>query len=390
MDTQFKKYHDKKVTEGLHGWTPSIAIHAGGFLEDTLTEYGMSQANLAERAGLSKKIINDIVRARNPITYSTAFKLSKVFDLPAEYWMKLQQSYDDTVARSEENVKLADEVEKQVYKFEETYAELKQVGGFVSGLPWSQDNFGKIALELQRFFAVDSLSFLEENTVEFSFRKYMRENVNPYTLSAWLRIGKIKAHNTRTETFNEKKLKSALPILRKLSNKRPNEYLKEVETILASSGIVVVYMPKMKNTHVQGASKWITSDKVLLMLNTHKRTEGQFWFNLFHELGHILLHGKKDVFVDFDKNGNKTEEEKEADRFAQRNLIKDFEDTMRFFEEKYTKVGLSQAIKSTAKREDISPAIFAGRLSSEYRENRNVYRALSVFSKPIILHSNIN
>lgn len=390
MGTQFTKYHEKKVAERLYGWKSPIAIHAGEFLEDALDEYGMSQADLAERTGLSKKIINDIVKGRNPITHSTAFKLSKVFNFPSEYWMKLQQAYDVRIAHSEEEVKLAEEVKKQVIKFKETYTELKKLdGGFVSGLAWTQKNLEKITSELQKFFGVNSLGFIEGGTMDFAFRKYTRKNVNPYTLSAWLRIGKIKAQSTDIQLFDEKKLKNLLPKLRKLSNSTPDEYLQEVEQLLSECGVVVVYMPKMTNTHAQGASKWVANDKVLLMLNTHKRTEGQFWFNLFHEIGHILLHSKKEVFVDFGENGEKTEIEEQADKFAQKQEMPDFKETMSFFEKQYAKVGLISAIKNTAKKEGISVAIFAGRLTNEYRENKNIYRAMSIFSKPVISYTNI-
>ncbi len=390
MGTQFTKYHDKKVTDGLYGWKSPIAIHSGEFLEDALEEYNMSQADLAERTGLSKKIINDIVKGRNPITHSTAFKLSKVFNFSAEYWMKLQQAYDTNIAHSEEEVKLVEEVKKQVSKFKETYTELKNLnGGFVSGFAWTQKNLEEITSELQKFFGVHSLGFVEEGTMDFAFRKYKRKNVNPYTLSAWLRIGKIKAQSVDTQPFDVKKLKGLLPELRKLSNTTHKEYLPKVEQFLAECGVVVVYMPKMINTHVQGASKWLANDKVLLMLNTNKRTEGQFWFNLFHEIGHILLHSKKEVFIDYEKNGEKTDIEIQADNFAQKQLMPDFEETMSFFEKQNAKVGLSRAIENTAKKEGISTAIFAGRLTNEYGDNKNIYRALSIFSKPVITHTNI-
>lgn len=390
MGTQFTKYHDKKVAEGLYGWNPPIAIHAGEFLEDALDEYNMSQADLAERTGLSKKIINDIVKGRNPITHSTAFKLSKVFNFSAEYWMKLQQAYDASIAHSEEEIKLAEEVKEQVVKFKETYTELKKLdSGFVSGFTWIPQNLEKITSELQKFFGVNSLTLVSHTMPAAFFRKYDREKRNPYTLSAWLRIGKIKAQNTITQPFNETKLKTLLPELRKLSNKTPEEYLPEVEKLFMGCGIVVVYMPKMTNTHAQGASKWVANDKVLLMLNTHKRTEGQFWFNLFHEVGHILLHSKKEVFVDFGKNGEKTEIEEQADNFAQKQLMPDFEETMSFFEKQYAKVGLANAIENTAKKEGVSSAIFAGRITNEYKENQNIYRAMSDFSKPVITYTNI-
>jgi len=43
----------------------------------------------------------------------------------------------------------------------------------------------------------------------------------------------------------------------------------------------------------------------------------EFWHTLFHEIGHILLHGKKDIFMENVNYGDKNpEKEREADQFA--------------------------------------------------------------------------
>ena len=43
----------------------------------------------------------------------------------------------------------------------------------------------------------------------------------------------------------------------------------------------------------------------------------RFWFTFFHEVGHILLHGKKDIFLeDIEYNDYDQDKEREADEFA--------------------------------------------------------------------------
>ena len=379
-----QKYHEDKKANGLYGWKPPLAIHPGNFLRNALEERGMKQADLAERIDLSKKSINDIIQGRSHISLSTAFKLSKVFHFSVDYWMRLQQSYDNTKARSEENKRVAQDIKKNLQNFKEAFQELKTIG-FTSKLNWVEKNFEKITEELQKFYGVGSLG-LVDNTMNYAFlRKYKRDNVNPYTLSAWLRVGEIKAQEVQVKDFDEKKLKEKLPELKKLSTKFPESYLSKVREILADCGVVVVYMPKMKNTFAQGASMWITNNKVLLMLNTHKRNEGQFWFNLFHEIGHIVLHKKSEPFVDYyDENDYKSEEEKQADNFAQKHLISDFKKTEQRFKDISPKIGWEQAIKKVAKEEGVSPAIFAGRLTYEYGKDEEIYKILSVFLHPKI------
>ena len=56
------------------------------------------------------------------------------------------------------------------------------------------------------------------------------------------------------------------------------------------------------------------------MLSLRYKTNDQLWFSLFHEAGHILRHGKKKIFLEFNHGGAQAEEA-EADRFAANLLI---------------------------------------------------------------------
>jgi Zn-dependent peptidase ImmA (M78 family) len=44
------------------------------------------------------------------------------------------------------------------------------------------------------------------------------------------------------------------------------------------------------------------------------------WFTFFHEAGHIVLHGKKDIFVE-GENREMTDKEREADAFSAETLL---------------------------------------------------------------------
>ena len=141
----------------------------------------------------------------------------------------------------------------------------------------------------------------------------------------------------------------------------------------------------MKCAPVQGATHWIEPDKVMVMLNADHQYEDRFWFSLFHELGHVLLHGKKDVYVDFDHDGEKTQEEREADMFAQKWLVPDIG-------EFYTLLGkqdLQKAVVAFAEKNGVSPAIVAGRLTYEHSRDRRIYAMMNPFLKERILYSNL-
>jgi antitoxin HigA-1 len=67
--------------------------------EEFLTEYGLSQNQLAKAIGISPNRIAEIVNNRRRITADTALRLSLYFGNSAEFWLNLQSHYDLKMAR---------------------------------------------------------------------------------------------------------------------------------------------------------------------------------------------------------------------------------------------------------------------------------------------------
>ena len=67
--------------------------------EEFLTEYGLSQHQLAKAIGISPNRIAEIIGNRRRITADTALRLSLYFGSSPEFWMNLQTHYDLKVAR---------------------------------------------------------------------------------------------------------------------------------------------------------------------------------------------------------------------------------------------------------------------------------------------------
>lgn len=82
-----------------HVFAPDYVIPPGKTLAETLQKSDMLQAHLAERTGLSRKMINDIINGSEPITPDTAIQLEKVFRVPTRFWLNLQKNYDEHSAR---------------------------------------------------------------------------------------------------------------------------------------------------------------------------------------------------------------------------------------------------------------------------------------------------
>ena len=67
--------------------------------EEFLTEYSLSQNQLAKAVGISPNRIAEIVNNRRRITADTALRLSLYFGNSPEFWMNLQTHYDLKMAR---------------------------------------------------------------------------------------------------------------------------------------------------------------------------------------------------------------------------------------------------------------------------------------------------
>ena len=384
--------------EKLIGWESPEAIHPGEFLVDVLDEFSMSQGELANRIGLSKKAVNEIIKGKNPVTERTARRLHKVFPFSKEYWVNLQKEYESDKARLEEQRVLQNEADVYLKDFTETYQELAEIG-FVKKLRNITANATDIVLELQKFFGVGSLGYVKEkgeflhHSSSVAFRKYNRGYPNPYTSEAWLRLGRLQVQFQAQRTdvppvppFDKSKLRSSLEEMARLSCEDLGVYVQKLEKMLRDCGVVLACLPYLKNTHIQGAAMW-AGNTPLIMIATQKKSEDRFWFTVFHEIGHILKHGKKDCFVDFQDTKDDDEKEREANLFAEKCLVPDFRDAEREISlyEEYEK-----GIVATARKINRSPAILAGRIAHKAEKNgRNVYSKLSPFFKNKVEYCNV-
>jgi hypothetical protein len=90
--------------------------------------------------------------------------------------------------------------------------------------------------------------------------------------------------------------------------------------LCAAAGVAIVFVPSLPKTAVSGATRWLTPTKALIQLSLRYKTDDQLWFTFFHEAGHILLHGKKELFLE-GMNGLDPAKENEANEFAESELV---------------------------------------------------------------------
>lgn len=300
------------MTNEKRKYIADIAIPPGETLLETIESLGMTQAELAERMGMAKKTINEIIKGTAPITPETALKLESVLGAPARFWMNLEANYQEAKAKIKAEKAIKDEmaITKEI-----PYFEMAKHGW----IEVTRDDREKV-INSRKYFSVSSLH-LVSGTMQVAFRKVDKDTTSPYAIAAWLRKGEIEAAKIDCEPFNKDTLQKLIPKFRSLTKKDPEVFVPQLRELLASCGVALVIEPHLSKTYVNGATKWLSKDKVLLQLSLRCSFADIFWFSFFHELGHIIKHNKKEVFIEKSRDRIQDTLEEEADQFASNTLI---------------------------------------------------------------------
>lgn len=332
-------------------FSPNYAIPPGEILDEELQSRGMSQAELAQRTGLTPKAINELVKGKTSLTPESALKLERVFRQPAEYWLNLERLFQEATARRFERERQA---ENTVWLSRFPLRAMIKLG-WVKHFKDPVDQMN----ELLSFFGIASPAQWKViwDDIEVAYRKSNAFSAQHESLSAWLRQGELVAEGLHCSPFNAVLFREALNDIRALTrDENPNSFIPKLIRRCADCGVAVALVPELPNTHVSGATRWITKDTALIQLSFRYKSDDHFWFTFFHEAGHILKHGKKHLFIEDDQEDN--ELEREANIFANNLLIPAKE-----FKAFVTKKNFSKArVLSFAESLSIAPGIVVGRL----------------------------
>jgi Zn-dependent peptidase ImmA (M78 family) len=154
-----------------------------------------------------------------------------------------------------------------------------------------------------------------------AFRKASALESDFGALSAWLRKGQSEGQRIECTPYDSAAFRQALQQVRSLTILPPEEFQTELNRLCAESGVAVVFVPELPKTRVSGATMWLSARKALIMLSLRYKSDDDLWFTFFHEAAHIILHGKRSVFVEVDQQPMTGREEQEANVFAANFLI---------------------------------------------------------------------
>lgn len=333
---------------------PSVVFHPGETLAEKLEEMEMGPKEFALRTGKPEKTIIAVLNGKSSITPDMAVQFENVTKIPANFWMNHQRSYDEFIAREKRQTviqeavawakqfPLADMIKKgwlpQVATIEEKTMEMLAFFGFSNHTAW-EDYYCKQELKV-------------------AFRISLSSTKEPFAISAWLRKGELQAAELEANEYSEKKFKEALPALKSIMAEHPDDFFIRLQNTCFIAGVKLVHTPTLPKAPICGSTRWLNDTPLIQLTGRYNRNDS-FWFTFFHEAGHILLHGKKDIFLEkIEYSAKDKEKEEEADAFACKWTLTEDEEA-----EILAAAPLSEEdIREFAKQFTTHPAIIIGRL----------------------------
>jgi HTH-type transcriptional regulator / antitoxin HigA len=345
--------------------TPAHATHPGEMLADELEARGIKQQEFAQQIGMQKSQLNEIIKGKRSMNAEGAVLVEAAIGISADFWLNAQNNYDLAL------VKIQSKVQERTTAIA-TWNMMKAnvpVNYFKSQNLLSNNPVEDIETikKIYKVNSLDSLAFAVSSPQFARFRKSEKLQEDATNMIGWVKYLEYQASMIEIKPFTPNAKDELIKRLREAIFEN-NDLQNKIENILNDVGIKIVYQQKAEKAAIDGYSFWSNENPAIGITFIHKRIDN-FAFTLFHELGHIflhLIHDKTATFLDLtheEKDYKNLKEEKEADQFAQTNLIPSKE-----WEQFFTgmEVLKDEKILKFANKIKIHPAIIRGRICFEF------------------------
>jgi len=349
----------------------------GDTLLETLESRGIKQSELAQRMGRPIKTINEIIKGKAAIIPETAIQLERVLGISADFWLTREKNYRLELAEIEEAERNIHELE-WIKNF--PIKEMQKLGWILS-----EEKKDNLLNQIFSFFSIANVGsfdhYYHKNRYSTAFRISEKSKHNPYSIAAWLRQGEIQASQFSVPAFDKKKFKTILSKIKSFMMLSSENIFPELQTLCADCGVKLVHTPNLPKAPINGATRWI-GDNPLIQLSGRYDRNDNFWFTFFHEAGHILLHDKKEFFLEeIDYKDKDIKKEKEADEFAVHWTFSEEEEKEVISNSRFLS---KDQVREYSKKFQTNPAIIVGRLHFKKVKPQSWGKD---FFKPIIFDS---
>lgn len=276
----------------------------------------MTQAELGRRMARPLKTISEIATGKAAVTPETAIQLERALGISAGLWLGLEARYREARARAQDHAEL------QAYDDWLKRFPLRDL--VARGILRRGSSPPQQVADLLAFFGVSNPAGWDQSwgQIAANYRISERHNVSPYSIAVWLRAAERDAENERLPSFRRARLEHVLVSLRSLSRALvPGAAIDQAKETLSSAGVGLILVQGVAGAPTSGAVRWIRGNPWIILTLRHG-TDDQFWFSLFHEIGHILEGGRRqEVAEELGDREARNQEEGPANRFARETLL---------------------------------------------------------------------
>ena len=344
------------MAAAINQYRPDYAVPPGWILDEHLEMRGLSQAEFARRCGRSAKLISEIIAGKAPVEPETALQFEKVLGLNAGIWLGIEKKYRLHLARKAESAAAA---RSAAWLRQFPIAELVKRGAIRKS-----DSDADAMSGILSFFGVASIEAwnIKYSLANVAYRHSPSFRSDEAVLATWLRLGEIEAGKQVCTEYNEGRFKQALREIRNLTSKPFDEALAGAQKWCNQAGVALTLVRPLSRMALSGAARWLSPRQAIIQLSARYKTDDHLWFTFFHEAAHILLHSKKDVFVDDQKiRDGAVDIEAEANTCASNALVSRHE-WAKFVA---TRPCSKRSVLEFANQQGIAPGILVGMLQHE-------------------------
>jgi HTH-type transcriptional regulator/antitoxin HigA len=250
------------------------------------------------------------------ISPDVAILLERALDVPAGFWTRIDGEYQMYESRRRADRAL-DQYQAWADQFD-TAALIRH------GIINTEDTgITKVEKVLKLFQVATPVAFEQTwQRPSVSFRRSQAFTIHEPNTALWLRLVERSANDVPVDPFNPRMLRKVAQTLPAMTTMTvPNGFI-AARAALAEAGVALTFIREVPGTRVCAATWWITADRPAIGITERHRRPDIFWFNLIHEVGHIVQHARRTTFLNLDNVRDSTEpDEKEANAFADQLLF---------------------------------------------------------------------
>ena len=334
---------------------PDWASPPGHTIISLLEERELTVEQFAVQIGRSAIVAQKILDGAQPIDVEVARALAMSLGATESFWIAREHDYRARVAPPE-NVRVA--------SLSDLFGKLPvsdmRKFGWIKEARSREDQIA----ECLGFFGVSSLAQWH-GRYDSAFQNAAYRRSTAYAscevaTTAWLRQGEIETQSDVVAKWSPAMLEQQISHFRHLTwYKSPALFLPKLKEAFAIAGVKFAVVRAPKGCAASGAVRILADDTPHVQLSFRYLSDDQFWFSLFHEVAHLLLHFDRMPILE---NSELTEDEceREANEYASNVIV-----PMQHRDELLSLGGSRFPIITFAKKIGISPGLVVGQLQHE-------------------------